>query len=118
MNTNINGSPKPITFPELERACLARDKEWDPKGDKFGLMFFAVELGGETGEALNVIKKIVRERLNAPGSRATKEDLAGELADVVISCQNIANKEGINLGAAVRDTFNASSAKHGFTTTL
>jgi len=40
------------------------------------LLFRGVELGGEAGEALNVIKKLERERLGWRGSRATPEQLA------------------------------------------
>lgn len=43
------------------------------------------ELGGETGEACNLLKKLDREeRLQITGSRTTNDDLADEIADVAI----------------------------------
>lgn len=69
------------TFNSLRAANNARQQEWDPNGT----MFWRVnELGGEIGETQNLLKKIHRERNGIPGSRATREQLAEELADIVI----------------------------------
>jgi NTP pyrophosphatase (non-canonical NTP hydrolase) len=51
--------------------------------------FFVLELAGESGELANIMKKIERERLGWQGSRATEEQLADELADVVICARNL-----------------------------
>lgn len=67
----------------LHKANVARDKEWNPDS-VCGLDFWAVELAGEVGEACNIIKKLERERLRMRGSRATVQDLADELSDVII----------------------------------
>lgn len=104
-------------FEQLQIASIARDKEWDPEG-KLELAFFATELGGEAGEALNIMKKLERKRLGIPGSRAHNDELADELADTIISAVNCWNKAKIkqDLWETIKDKFNRSSDKHGFKT--
>ena len=118
----------------LRIANASRQAEWD-KDNGIGLAYRGNELAGEVGEALenavdvilmaaaagrasNIVKKIERERLGIRGSRATVTDLAAELADVVICVDLIAMGLGIDLGAAVVDKFNATSAKVGLATRL
>ena len=104
-----------LTFAKLRDASERRTIEWSMnQPDLFDLSFYGNELGGECGEAQNVIKKLERERLGAPGSRSTKERLAEELADVVIVADLIAAKMKIDLGEAVRNKFNDTSDKNGF----
>lgn len=106
------------TQPDLRRANLARQQEWDPN-DQITLAYRGNELAGEVGEACNVIKKIERERLGINGSRDTVAHLAEELADVVICADLIAMHEGIDLlGTAVPAKFNATSEKVGLKTRL
>jgi NTP pyrophosphatase (non-canonical NTP hydrolase) len=104
----------------LENLRIANQKrqlEWD--GDnQLSLTYQGNELAGECGEACNVIKKLERERLGLRGSRATLQDLADELADVVIVADLIAARMGINLAQAVIDKFNATSAKYGLETRM
>ena len=107
----------PISFTALRDANQARQSEWDPT-DSIDLAYRGNELGGEAGEAQNVIKKIARERLGIRGSRATADDLASELADVVICVDLIAMSEGIDLGKAIADKFNATSEKYGLETRI
>lgn len=99
-------------FEALRAANEARQKAWT-NGEAVSLLFRATELGGECGEVLNVCKKIERERRGWRGSRATIEDLADELADVVICADLLALTEGIDLNAAVVRKFNATSEKVG-----
>lgn len=109
----------PLTFEELRDADTARQKEWWKDGAvQPSLAFRGNELAGEVGEACNVIKKLERERLGVAGSRATKQQLADELADVIICADLIAGAEGIDLGEAVCRKFNETSAKVGLTTRL
>jgi len=68
---------------KLRKANIARDAEWNPD-KKITPLFRGVELAGEVGEALNIIKKLERERMGIGGSRASVGDLADELADVLI----------------------------------
>lgn len=81
------------------------------------LAFRAMELGGETGEALNVCKKLVRT-LNGWVGGVTLEDarpqIADELADVIICVDRVAEVLGIDLSEAVVEKFNKTSRKHGF----
>lgn len=102
-------------YPTLRSANEARQKEWDP-GDNITLAYRGNELAGEVGEACNIIKKLERERIGIRGSRATKEQLAEELADVVICADLIAMHEGIDLDPAVQAKFNATSEKLGLAT--
>jgi NTP pyrophosphatase (non-canonical NTP hydrolase) len=99
-------------FDTLSEANAARQVEW-ANGEAVSLLFRATELGGECGEVLNVCKKIERERMGWRGSRASLDDLADELADVVICADLLAATEGINLRAAIIRKFNATSEKVG-----
>lgn len=72
-----------VSFTDLRSGNVARGIEWS-NGAKDGAEFYAIELFGEVGEALNVIKKLERERLGMVGSRASLQDLADELADAYI----------------------------------
>lgn len=106
-----------LDFATLREAGVRRQREWCPDVQP-DLSFRAVELGGEVGEALNVIKKLERERHGWRGSRATLADLAEELADVVICADLAAQAAGIDLGAAVRAKFDATSTKNGLSVFL
>lgn len=106
-----------VAFSSLRQANSVRQKEWDPT-DAITLEYRGNELGGEVGEALNVIKKLARERLGLRGSRATKVDLEEELADVIICVDLIAMQMGIDLGYAVRTKFNLTSEKYGLKTRI
>jgi len=106
-----------VLYPSLREANAARQAEWDPD-DRITLEYRGNELGGECGEAQNIIKKLARERLGIRGSRATPEQLAEELADIVICADLIAMQIGIDLFHAVRAKFNATSEKYGLCTRL
>lgn len=101
----------------LREANAARQAEWDKDGG-IDAAYRAMELGGEVGELLNVVKKLERERRGIRGSRATKEQLAEELADVVICADLLAMHYGVDLGAAVVRKFNATSEKVGLSTRM
>jgi|SRR6185369_12224294 len=108
-----------LTFEQIIEANRTRQKEWDP-ASVLTLSFKATELAGEIGEACNVIKKLERERLGLPGSRATVQDLADELADGIICLMLVAIHPTVNidLEAAIIRKFNASSDKLGLETRL
>jgi NTP pyrophosphatase (non-canonical NTP hydrolase) len=107
----------PLTFAALRKADEERQKEWDPH-NVITLEFRGNELAGEVGEACNVIKKLARERLGLRGNRATNQQLAEELADILICADLIGMQAGIDLARAVEEKFNATSAKYGLKTTL
>lgn len=100
------------TLADLRRANIDRQAAWCPEQVP-DLSFRGNELGGEAGEAQNVIKKLERERLGWRGSRATLDDLAQELADVVICADLVGLTAGVDLYAAVRAKFDATSEKVG-----
>lgn len=99
----------------LRTANAARQKEWDTD-NQITLAYRGNELAGEVGEACNIIKKLERERMGIVGSRASVEQLAEELADIVICTDLIAMDAGIDLDAAVAKKFNATSEKVGMQT--
>lgn len=101
----------------LRAANEIRQKEWDSE-NKVTLTYRGNELAGEVGEACNVIKKIERERIGIRGTRATKEQLAEELADVVICADLVAMHEGIDLEQAIVNKFNLTSEKYGLKTRM
>lgn len=92
----------------LRAANIARNKLWNPDST-ITPSFRGNELAGETGEACNVIKKLDRERLGLKGSRATKGQLAEELADIIICVDLIAMDYDIDMHEAVQDKFNKTS---------
>ena len=106
-----------LTISRLQAAHIERQEEWCPD-QKPDLSFRGNELGGEAGEAQNVIKKLERERLGWRGSRDTVEHLAEELADVVHTATLCAITAGIDLEPAVLKKFNDTSEKNGLTSRL
>ncbi len=105
-----------MNLKELRHANIKRDIEWVTSDVKLPITFRATELSGEVGEACNIIKKIERERLGLVGTRASMEELADELADVIICTDLIAMDLGIDLGEAVRRKFNKTSEKYNLKT--
>lgn len=101
----------------LRAANIARQAEWCPDQVP-DLSFRGNELAGETGEACNIIKKLERERHGWAGSRATLDQLAQELADVIICVDLVAQQTGIDLWTAVVAKFNATSEARGLRTML
>lgn len=100
-----------MEFKVLREANVERQAEWDADS-KLTPSYRGNEAAGELGEACNIIKKLERERLGLKGSRASKEDLADELADVVICIDLIANDFGLDLGEAIKRKFNKTSEKY------
>lgn len=110
---------KDISFDRLRSTNVPRC------GDVFHpLMGWTIErwglaLGGEAGEALNKMKKLVRfeEGMQGPTESLERQDyvdaVAEELADIIIYADLAAARLGINLGMAVRDKFNQTSKERG-----
>ena len=110
-----------LTFEELQAVNRARCEEsyhpiqdWSPTD-------WACAMGGECGEALNLVKKL--RRLTGPTDRVTLElvqqithgdlleSIGLELADVVIYADLLATRIGLSLGECVAKKFNATSQK-------
>lgn len=106
-----------ITFNVLRDANRRRQQEW-PGNDKADVAFRAIELAGESGEVLEAVKKLLRAERGIKGSTATLQDVALEMGDLLVSLDLLADSLGINLGNAVRDTFNKTSNKYGMRTYL
>jgi len=107
-----------LSFQELRAKNVERQNEWEEEGEPFSLLYYSNALGGECGEAQNVVKKLERERMGHKGSKATVTDLAEELADIAIYLDLVAAKAGIDLAEAIRTKFNAHSIELGFRTML
>lgn len=97
---------------QLRRVNAERYEAWS-EGSDAGIMFDAIELGGEVGELLNVAKKLEREERGWRGSRAAPADFADECADVLICLDKLARRRGVDLAAATVRKFNATSEKVG-----
>jgi|SRR5882762_7671126 len=98
---------------QLREANIERDRLWDPE-NKVDLGFRSTEFGGEAGEVQNKLKKIMRERLGIRGTRASVQQLADELADVIICADLIAMEFDLDLERAIRRKFNETSHDQGF----
>jgi NTP pyrophosphatase (non-canonical NTP hydrolase) len=108
-----------MTFEELRKQNLTRCNRWHPGGIvEWSLSDWAVAAAGEMGEACNVVKKLNRERDGLVGNDKSAEqlqqDLADEIADVVIYLDILAAHAGIQMSEAVRSKFNRTSEKNGF----
>jgi NTP pyrophosphatase (non-canonical NTP hydrolase) len=106
-----------ITFNVLRDANRNRQTEW-PGNDKADVAFRAIELAGEAGEVAEAVKKFLRAERGIKGSTATREDIADEMGDLLVSLDLLADELGIDLGAAVRRKFNATSEKYSMRTYL
>lgn len=118
--SNISKIKKPVSsldFTTLRKANDERQLEWDPN-NSCSLLYRATELGGETGELLNEIKKYVREQIGLVGSRTDMEKIRQEGADVVICVDLLFQQLELDLGQAVKDKFNLSSEKNGLKTRI
>jgi len=89
-----------------------RSHEWT-KGAGMDALYASNELGGECGEVLNEVKKLVREERGWVGSRSSKEKLAEEIADVQICLDSIAAAYGIDIEEATIAKFNKTSEANG-----
>jgi len=105
---------KSLPFLErLRQVNAARYREWSGDGVEDPL-YLSNELGGEAGEVLNQVKKLVRESRGWRGSRTTVDKLADEIADCIICLDNLARGYGIDLEKATTRKFNATSEANGF----
>ena len=102
-----------MNYEILREANAARQAEWDPSGYANSPAWRLNELGGEVGEVCNLLKKLHRERMGVPGSRATKDQLAEELADVMICIDLAAMEFGVEwrlLNAHAASNYNSLPA--------
>lgn len=110
---------KPRMFTSLMAANIARQHLWNgtnPDGTPVsnGPLYAALELGGEVGELLNVVKKLERERLGRAGSRVAPDAFADELGDVMICVYLLASEKGLDPMQCAAAKFNKTSKALGF----
>jgi NTP pyrophosphatase (non-canonical NTP hydrolase) len=108
-----------MRFETLRAANLSRCSRWHPGGlSEWSLSDWSVATAGELGEALNVVKKLNRERDGIAGNTVAAAELhsqlADEIADVAIYLDIMAASEGIDLSSAIASKFNRTSEKVGF----
>lgn len=108
-----------MNFATLRAANLSRCARWHPRGlNEWSLSDWGVATAGEMGEALNVVKKLNRERDGIAGNTLSEDELrrelADEIADVAIYLDIMAASEGIDLAEAIARKFNKTSKKVGF----
>lgn len=111
-----------LNFDILRIQNAKRTLEWEGQPPSLnGLLFAAVELGGEAGEALNCVKKLHRHLNGMRGGVSladSEKPIAEELADVIICADRVAATLGIDLGEAVIAKFNKTTEKNGLQTRL
>jgi len=108
-----------LDFNDLTKVNSARTLEWEGHPLNVNdLLYCSNELGGEAGEAQNVVKKLSRHLRGIRGGvepELAVPHLAEELADVVICADRVAQCLGIDLAAAIVKKFNKTSDKNGLT---
>lgn len=112
--------PEPITLEKLRMTNRSRRDSWRERdgATTWTGADWSNEMCGETGEAANVVKKLRRHETgvkgaNDPDETTLREMLADELADVLITADLTAMFYDIDLTAALRRKFNATSEEQG-----
>ena len=108
-----------LTFADLRETNLVRCARWHKGGvQDWSLSDWAVATAGELGEAMNVVKKLNRERDGLVGNDKSVTELrsmlADEIADTAIYLDLMAAHEGIDLDFAIISKYNRTSEKNGF----
>lgn len=114
-----------ITLSQLQATNHARKERWHDGGAReWSVLEWAGAMCGESGEAANVAKKLLRIELGLGGNVASEyvftdravllEKLAGGIGDVVLYASLLADTSGIDFESAVRDSFNKKSIQLGF----
>jgi NTP pyrophosphatase (non-canonical NTP hydrolase) len=102
---------------ENRTRCEAADGFNHPL-DSWSLSDWMTATMGELGEAANVAKKLNRVRDGIPGNDKPEAELRAQLADEIaytfIYLDLMAQREGIDLAAAVRMKFERTSVKIGY----
>lgn len=111
-----------LDFDKLREVNWKRAREFFNDTDQWSILERCGEMTGEAGEAANVAKKIKRGWKMKDGVKSPYtqedinelfEDLADELADVIITADLCAAQNNIDLGARVIKKFNEKSEKWG-----
>ena len=117
----------PLTFDQLRLTNVARCEVHYHPIDAWSPTDWGCALGGECGEALNLIKKLRRlettdpttvSRIQTAERQPLIHGIGQELADIVIYADLLAARLGLNLGGCVASKFNQVSEKIGSAYTL
>lgn len=92
-----------LSFSVLQSANMKRCDESFHLLNEWSKRDWALAVAGETGEMCNLVKKQRR------GDKITNDEIAEEVADIVIYCDLLCTRLGINLSDAVRSKFNKVS---------
>lgn len=111
-----------LTFAEvIARSTSRRDRWHPPESEPWSGADWSNAMCGEAGEAANVVKKIRRHEtglagtgIGVPPLDLLVEDLALELADVVLYLVLVAAHYDIDLPTAIAEKFNFVSYRQGF----
>lgn len=97
-----------LNFKTLRERNVQRSHEVFHPIDSWSITDWGCAVAGEAGELCNLLKKIKRGDFPLFDM---KKEIAGEIADVVIYLDLLAERCGISLEDAIRDKFNAISEK-------
>lgn len=107
-----------LDIAELARVAVDRALRWHGSLNAWSLSDWGCATAGEMGEALNVIKKINRNRDGVIGNLDSLDELYSmlgeELADVACYLVLLAEAADIDLAEEIISKFNKVSIKHGF----
>lgn len=116
----LNGAPG-LSFALVSATNRARCERWHPDfpNDGWTGADWATAMGGEAGEALNVVKKLRRDDFGKVQAAADTRagllaQLATEIGDTFIYLDLLAQFYGLDLARCVADTFNRVSDREGF----
>ncbi len=114
------GTPASLDFRALREQNISRLARWhNPDSEPWTGADWSNAMGGESGEAQNVVKKLRRIELgtrgkNDPPEAELRDALADEIADVVIYADLLAHFYGIETAVAVAAKFNRKSIEQDF----
>lgn len=100
--------------PELQQPSGEADR---PKPQTTDVLLAAC-LGSSVGSVCNILKKLEREKRGWPGSRTSFDSLHAALHHLYRFIAIIAARYGVDLRAAAREKFNATSEKVGLETRI
>jgi NTP pyrophosphatase (non-canonical NTP hydrolase) len=106
-----------LTFTGLRRANVERCLRWHPGGiNSWSASDWLTAVVGEVGELASLLKMRNRERDGLPGNKfsPTDQQIADEIADVVIYLDLLAAALGVDLAQAIPAKFNEVSRRVGF----
>lgn len=110
-----------MNFKDVSEVNKDRALEWHKGGlEEWGVADWSNAMAGEAGEVCNAVKKLRRietgtQQANGPRTREEAvAEIAKEIGDTYLYLDLLAQRLGINIEDAIRDTFNRVSEREGF----